>query len=86
MEGFVKEGATSEDLRKATLIAVASLKEEHREPQLTFEANQKGQKAHQLIQAMAETDVYLSCHFAECKLTLFLLISQKLCQRCRVTN
>ena len=72
IESLVK-GATSEDLRTVTDIAVDSLKEEHHEPQFTSEANQK---VHQLIQAMGsvvKTDAYLSNHFAKCKLTLFIL-------------
>lgn len=71
VKSLVKEGATAEDLRKATKIAVDILKEEHLEQQLTLVANQK---AHQLIQAMGsvvKTDAYLSYHFAKCKLTLF---------------
>ena len=73
VESLVEKDATSEDLRKATEIAVDSLIEEHHKPQLTLKANQK---AHQLIQAMGsvvKTDAYLSYHFAKCKLTLFSL-------------
>ena len=54
---------------KTTEIAVNSLIEENREPQLALEANQK---AHQLIQAMGsvvKTDAYLSYNFGKCKLT-----------------
>lgn len=72
MESHVKEGATSEDLRKATNIAVEKLNKELSDPSV-LEANQE---AHQLIDAMGSVvkkDAYLSYHFAKCKFKLFSL-------------
>lgn len=72
VESLVKEGATSENLRKATNIAVEKLNKELSDPSV-LEANQE---AHQLIDAMGSVvkkDAYLSYHFPKCKFKLFSL-------------
>lgn len=72
VESLVKEGATSEDLRKVTNVAVEKLNMELSDPS-ALKANQE---AHQLIHAMGRVvkeDAYLSYHFAKCKFNLFSL-------------
>ena len=73
VKSLVKEGATSDDLKKAIEIAVAKVEENILDRDLKLQANQI---AHQLFQAMGgvtKTDAVVSFQYACCKFNLYIL-------------
>ena len=76
IRSLVENEADSDDLQKATEIAVKFLQEKHENTPLGKTQNLEAcQKAHQLFQAMGEvakTDAYIAFQFGYCKCSLYI--------------